>query len=61
MKTVIHSLISYNRTGYVKRRYIGESVCLIDDLVKYAEDENIDGILFAAFSIFLRKDFFFLG
>ena len=48
MKTVIHSLISYDQTAYVKGRYIGESVRLIDDLLKYAEDENIDGILFAA-------------
>ena len=31
-----------------KDRYIGKSVRLTDDLLKYAEDENIDGILFAA-------------
>ena len=48
MKKVIHSLIPYDQTAYVKGRYIGESVCLIDDLLKYAENENIDGILFAA-------------
>ena len=48
MKKVIHSLISYDQTAYVKGGYIGESVCLIDDLLKYAENENIDGILFAA-------------
>ena len=48
MKTVIHSLISYDQTAYVKGRYIGESVRLIDDLLKYAEDEKLDGILFAA-------------
>ena len=48
MKKVIHSLISYDQTAYVKGRYIGESVRLIDDLFKYAEDENIDGILLAA-------------
>ena len=48
MKTGIHSLISYDQTAYVKGRYIGESVHLIDDLLKYAEDENIDGILFPA-------------
>ena len=47
IKTVIHSLISYDQTAYVKGRHIGESVRLIDDLLKYAEDENIDGILFA--------------
>ena len=48
MKTVIHSLIYYDQTACVKGRYIGESVRLIDDLLKHAEDENIDGILFAA-------------
>ena len=48
MKTVIHRLISYYQTAYVKGRYIGESVCLIDDLLRYAEDDNNDGILFAA-------------
>ena len=48
IKTVIHSLISYDQTAYIKGRYIGESVRLIDDLLKYAKDENIDGILFAA-------------
>ena len=31
MKTVIHSLISYDQTAYVKGRYIDESVRLIDD------------------------------
>ena len=48
MKKVIHSLMSYDQAAYVKGRYIGESVRLIDDLFKYAENENIDGILFAA-------------
>ena len=48
MKTVIHSLISYDPTTYVKGRYTGESVHLIDDLLKCAEDENIDRILFPA-------------
>ena len=48
MKKVIRSLISYNQTAYVEGRYIGESVHLIDDLLKYDEYENIDGILFAA-------------
>ena len=46
MEKVIHSLISYDQTAYVKGRYIGKSARLIDD--KYAEDENIDGLLFAA-------------
>ena len=38
MKKVIHSLISSDQTVYVKGRYIGESVRLIDDLFKYASD-----------------------
>ena len=48
MKKVIHSLISYDQTAYIKGRYIAESVNLIDDLLKYTENENIYGILFAA-------------
>ena len=48
VRNVLPSLIHYDRTAYVKGRYIGESVRLTDDLLKYAEEENIDGILFAA-------------
>ena len=55
MKKVIYSLISYDQTAYVKGRYIGESVRVIDDLLKYAKDENIDGILFAADTVKARK------
>lgn len=48
VKKVIPRLIHYDQTAYVKGRYIGESVRLVDDLLKYAEEENQDGILFAA-------------
>ena len=41
-RKVIHKVIHY-----VKGRYIGESVGMIDDLLAYAESENLDGILFA--------------
>ena len=41
-------LLHYDQTVHVKGRYIGEPVRLIDDLLKYAEEENSDGILFAA-------------
>ena len=47
MKNFMHSLISQDRTAYIKGRYTGESVRLIDDLLKHAGDENIDGILLA--------------
>ena len=48
MKKVIPSIINYDQTAYVKGRYIGESVRLIDDILFHAESENLDGILFAA-------------
>ena len=48
LRNVIHKVIHYDQTAYVKCRYIGESVRLIDDLLAYAESENLNGILFAA-------------
>ena len=48
LRKVINKVIHYGQTAYVKGRYIGESVRLIDDLLAYAESENLDGILFAA-------------
>ena len=44
----IHGIIHCNQTAYGKGRYIGESVRLIDDLLIYADQENLDGIKFAA-------------
>ena len=34
--------------AYVKGRNIGESIRLIDDLLEYADKENLDGLIFAA-------------
>ena len=48
LRKVIHKVIHCDQTAYVKGRYIGEYVRLIDDLLAYAESENQDGILFAA-------------
>ena len=47
VRKVSPSLIYYDQTAYVKGRYVGESIHLVDDLLKYAEEENTDGILFA--------------
>ena len=41
-KKVMHSLIHCDQTAYVKGRYISESVRLIDDLLTYADQENLD-------------------
>ena len=46
-RKVIHNVIHYDQTAYVKSRYVGGSVRLIDNLLAYADSENLDGILFA--------------
>ena len=48
MKKVIPNTINCDQTAYVKSRFIGESIRLIDDLLYHTEQENLDGILFAA-------------
>ena len=48
MKKVLPNIINYDQTAYVKNRYIGESIREIDDILYHAEQENLDGILFAA-------------
>ena len=47
-KNVIPHLVNCDQTVYVKGRNIGESIRLIDDLMNYAEQENLDGLIFAA-------------
>ena len=47
VKKIIHKLVYTDRTAYVKGRFIGESVRLIEDLLEYVDQENEDGILFA--------------
>ena len=48
LRKVIHKVIHYDQTAYVKGRCIGESVRLTDDLLAYAESEYLDKILSAA-------------
>ena len=47
-KNVIPHLVDCDQTAYVKGRNISESIRLIDDLMGYAEQENLDGLIFAA-------------
>ena len=47
LKQVLPNLINYDQTSYVKGRFIGESICLIDDILYHTEEENIDGVLLA--------------
>ena len=45
IKTVLPKLISTTQTGFLDGRFIGESTCLIYDLMNYTEDNKIDGLL----------------
>ena len=47
-RKIIPDLIHPDQTVYVKGRYIGESVRVIEDILEHAYQENLDGILFAA-------------
>ena len=48
MRKVIPLLIHPGQTAYVKGRYIGESVRIMEDILDHAYQENLDGIRFAA-------------
>ena len=48
IRKVLSSLISSDQTAYVKRRYIGESVRLLNDILEYTDNNNIEAILFSA-------------
>ena len=37
-----------DQTAYVNGRYVGESICLISDILEYTEENSISGILFSA-------------
>ena len=45
VKDVLPSIIHHNQTGYVKDRYIGETVRSIFDIMAFTDNENIPGIL----------------
>ena len=44
LEKVLPKLINPDQTGYVKGRYIGENIRLIQDLMFYTEKENLPGI-----------------
>ena len=48
IKKVIGSVILYDQTAYVKGRYIGKSIRLIQDIIEYADEMDEEGILFSS-------------
>ena len=44
-KNVISHLLNCDQTAYVKGRNVGESIRPIEDLMNYAEQENLDDLI----------------
>ena len=44
-KQVIPNIINYGQTGFLKGRFIGENIRLIDGIIKYTAAKNIPGLL----------------
>ena len=45
LKTCIHKLISSDQTGFVPGRYIGENTRLVYDIMQFADENDIPGVL----------------
>ena len=43
---LLPSIINEDQTGFIKGRFIGENIRLIDDLLLYTKREQIEGLLF---------------
>ena len=44
LEKVLPTIISPNQTGYVKGRYIGESIRIITDMMSFTKKKNIAGL-----------------
>ena len=45
LQRVISKIVSTDQNGYIKNRFIGFNIRQIQDIIDYAEDINLDGIL----------------
>ena len=43
--TFFHKIISPEQTAYVKKRFIGENIRLLEDIIEYTSRKNIPGLL----------------
>ena len=48
IRKVLSSLISSDQTAYVKGRYLGESVRVLNGILEYTDNNNIEAALFSA-------------
>jgi len=45
IKPFLQKLISHDQTGFIKNRFVGENIRLIDGVIKYTAAKNIPGLL----------------
>ena len=45
LKVFLPNLINNDQTGFIKGRFIGENIRLIDSVIRYAKEKNIPGLL----------------
>ena len=45
INTFLPKLVSYDQTGFIKDRFIGENIRLIDSVIKYTKAKNMPGLL----------------
>ena len=48
LKRVVGKLVHCDQTAYVGNRNIGESFCLINEVLEYTDENDIEAILFSA-------------
>ena len=45
IKLVLPNLINHDQTGFLKDRFIGENIRLINCIIQYATEKNVPGLL----------------
>ncbi|KAL9974171.1 hypothetical protein ACROYT_G011182, partial [Oculina patagonica] len=45
IRKYLPNVINNDQTGFIKGRFIGENIRLIDSIIRYAKEKNIPGLL----------------
>ena len=45
IKKILPNIIHHSQTGFMQERYIGENIRLTHDVIKYANDNNLKGLI----------------